>query len=459
MTTEEKQEIVSDVISAIRTNSAQIIDLTEVLTIPDGANIELSGGKRIAAATLLTLLQTAIMEDAVSPAIASEAAARDAEDDALAALITALQTAVDGLGSSKFNKSDVVQVTGTSTTQVMSQDAVTTQLGTINTKLGNIAVALGSSNASKVILLFTDQAGTTASIEIGVATSSAAGVMSADDKTALDKAVTDIASLQDSEITGASLETDDDSATIVLATGDNNGREVTIPKAGTIPDGETDPVAGVMSVGQAQDLEAVVLHVFPLEVAVSSSNAGTYEKGSTVVPDITLNITRRGEGVARSVTLDTVLHIGATTDNTIKLDYQQVTENTTFNIAVSHRGSTVNVAQQQYRFVNYVYGDVLSAAPGAASIASLLRAATTLKQLSTSTTYNGTLQAGKFFLFGVPGNVTLVCRHSETGAIISGCTTGTVQVGRQNDAVTTDLYSYIVVPSSDVAWNFKITNS
>jgi hypothetical protein len=214
-----------------------------------------------------------------------------------------------------------------------------------------------------------------------------------------------------------------------------------------------------MSAEQAQDLDAVVLHVFPLEVTVASSNAGLFEKGTSVTPNVKINIMRRGEGVARNASLVSTMHVAQEADNYLKLTYDAITENTSFNIAVSHKGSTVNVPQQQYRFVNFIYGDVLSAAPEPGSIATHLREARTLSQLSTSTTYSGTLQAGKFFIFGVPGNVTLMCRHSETGAIISGCTTGTVQVARQNNAEITDLYSYIVIPSSDVAWNYKITNS
>ena len=641
MTAEERQLIVADVISAIRTNSVQITDLTEVLSIPEGANIELSGGKRISLDTLKSLLQTFIIDNAVEPTLANERTARQQADsdetdarqqavsslsaalsalqdslsgeesarqqaisdlesivtslrqaidteaatrgtdvgneeaarqagdeqltasiqeearlrrqadeaeaaaregrysqlntlvealvqtfnassaaqqqnvDNLSLLVSVLQQTIDSeaairntadsdeatarqqadeteaaarqladsnlstalaalrqivdsrenaysellaLLQTKLDKSSVVEEAGNSSELVLSQKFVTQLLEALGTKIGRIDVSGGTPTSSGISLVFTDEDGNTKTITIPGATTVSAGAMTVADKNALNKAAYDIENLQATEITGTNLEADEESVSIEMATGDGNGYGITIPMAGTIPDGETDPVAGVMSVGQAQDLEAVVLQVFPLDVSVSSSNAGTYEKGSTVVPDITLNVTRRGAGVARSVTLDTVLHVGTRTDNTINLDYHQVSENTTFNIAVSHRGSTVNVAQQQYRFVNYVYGDVLSAAPDAASMASLLRAATTLKQLSTSTTYNGTLQAGKFFIFGVPGNVTLVCRHSETGAVISGCTTGTVQVGRQNDTAT-DLYSYIVVPSSDVAWNFKITNS
>lgn len=438
MTAEEKQEIVSEVISSIRTNSAQILDLTEVQELPSGGYIELSGGRRISASVFLTLIQAAIVEGSITP---------------LTSRVGTLENNVLALNTNKFDKANVVEASGNSSELVMSQKYVTMLLNSLGIRLANINVAKGTNGTTNFEIRFTNEQGSTTTITLTAATASKAGLLSAADKTSLED-------LKGAKVTNMRVDTGEESVSVVVENvtlGD--AFAAVIPKAGTIPDGETDPVAGVMSAEQAQDLDAVVLQVFPLEVNVEGSNAGLFEKGTLVTPLVKLNITRRGVGVARSVTLDTVLHVGTTTDNTINLDYHQVSENTTFGIAVSHKGSTVNVPQQQYKFVNFIYGDVLSSAPEIANIATLLRASITLRQLSTSTTHSGTLQAGKFFIFGVPGNVTLMCRHSETGAVISGCTTGTVQVARQNNAEITDLYSYIVIPSSDVAWNFKITNS
>lgn len=437
MTSEEKQEIVQEVLSAIRTNSAQITDLTEVQEIPTGGYIEISGGRRISANIFLSLIQTAIEVGLVTP---------------LNQRVNTLETNVNSLSSDKFDKSSVVQSKGSSQTLVMSQKAVTDILNTLNVQIGRINVAKGANNTTVYEVKYTNTNGTVSTITIPSATLSKAGLLSAQDKENLENLITD-------KITNIVIEPSPNDVSVQLPRNDDDTLEAVIPTAGTIPEGEESPVAGVMSAEQAQDLDAVVLQVFPLEVTVASSNAGLFEKGTTVTPDVRIDIMRRGVTVKDHASLSSTLRVVGETTNGLRLGYDAITENTSFNIAVSHKGATVNVPQQQYRFVNFIYGDVLSAAPEAGSIATHLREARTLSQLSTSTTYNGTLQAGKFFIFGVPGNVSLVCRHSETGAIISGCTTGTVQVPRQNNYDVTDLYSYIVVPSSDVAWNFKITNS
>ena len=453
MTAEEKQQIVSEVLSAIRTNSALITDLTQVSEIPSGSFIELSGGKRIATGDFKSAIQQDILDDAVTPtlnsALSAESTARENADTAMAGDISNLQAAV----ALKFDKADVVQASGSSTTKVMSQKTVSDMLAALGVKVGNINLTLGTGTANNVILTFTDDDGNSASITLPKATTSAAGVMSAADKAALNALGTDVAGLKDSEVSGVSLETGADTAKIVVSTsGSGSDHEVTIPKAGTVPTGETDPVAGVMSAQQAQDLADVVLEVFPLIAAFATKNDGVFEKGQSITPAATLSVTRRGENVLSEATINTTMTV-----NENALSYEAVTENTTLNVSVSHKGSTVTLPALQYRFYNYVYGDVLSAEP--VDVAAAIAAATTLAELSARTTYNGTLAANKMFLFAVPGNVNLVCRHAETGAIITGCTTGTALVPRQCDSNTTDSYSYIIVPSSDVAWNFKITNT
>ena len=52
MTEEEKQSIISEILSAIRTNSLTIDDLTQLDTMPSDAYIEISGGRRISCETL-----------------------------------------------------------------------------------------------------------------------------------------------------------------------------------------------------------------------------------------------------------------------------------------------------------------------------------------------------------------------------------------------------------------------
>lgn len=440
MTAEEKQEIVSEVISSIRTNSAQILDLTEVQELPSGGYIELSGGRRISASVFLTLIQAAIVEGSITP---------------LTSRVGTLENNVLALNTNKFDKANVVEASGNSSDLVMSQKYVTQLLDAIGVKLGNIKVAKGTNGATDFGIMFTNDSGITTTITLTTATTTKAGLLSAADKVSLED-------LKDYKVTNMRVDTDDETVSVVVENvtlGD--AFEAVIPKAGTIPDGETDPVAGVMSAEQANDLADVLLQVYPLVAGVNYSNAGIYEKGVTVTPNVVVDVTRRGRGVALEATISSTLRViempGNTPTDKFYLSYDSITENASFNIAVSHKGMTVNLPQQQFRFANYVYGEVIDEEP--ANIAATIFNATTLKELGTRTTYNGTLAADKMFLFAVPGNVNLVCRHSETGASISGCVTGQTNVQRQNNQNFTDLYSYIIVPSSDVAWNFKITNS
>lgn len=71
MTAIEKREIVSEVLQSLRTNSARIIDLTRVNSLPDDSYIELSEGRRIKLSDLKTIIQRHIMDEEVYPAILS----------------------------------------------------------------------------------------------------------------------------------------------------------------------------------------------------------------------------------------------------------------------------------------------------------------------------------------------------------------------------------------------------
>lgn len=435
MTAEEKQEIVSEVLSAIRTNSAQINDLTEVQEIPSGGYIELSGGRRIGAELFLSLIHAAIVEESVSPILSR---------------LGGVEAETENLTRDKLDKASVVDYQGSSSELVMSQGAVTALTNALNLKVANIKVTKGTNNATVYEIKYTDANGTSSTISIASATNSKAGLMSADDKVSLED-------LKDSKLSDVYLDYDRNLVELTLERENCTLWAIDFPIAGSTPSGQESPVAGVMSAGQAEDLDACVLQVFPLSVVVSVTNAGNYERGTSVTPSVYLGITRRGVGVAQETTLTTPMRVVSETANNLRLEYDPITENTSFNIAVHHKGSTVNVAQQQYRFMNYVYGDVLTIVPN--DIADAIYNARTLQELSTRTTYSGTLQANKLFLFAVPGNVTLLCKHSETGADISGCTTGICLVPRRQDNETRDTYSYIIVPASDVAWNFKITNN
>lgn len=435
MTAEEKQEIVSEVLSAIRTNSAQINDLTEVQEVPSGGYIEISGGRRISAQVFLSLIQAAIVDESVNPIITR---------------LNGVEAETENLTRDKLDKANVVEAQGDSSELVMSQKFLTQMFNSLGVQIGNIKVVKGTNNASVYEIKYTNSQGNTSTISIDSATGNRAGLLSAADKTALEV-------LKEKILESVELDYSASSVELAMDKADGSGWAIEFPVAGYTPAGQGSPVAGVMSAEQAEDLDACVLQVFPLSVVVSVTNAGNYERGTSVTPAVFLGITRRGVGVAQETTLTTPMRVVSETANNLRLEYDPITENTSFNIAVHHKGSTVNVAQQQYRFMNYVYGDVLTTVPN--DIADAIYNARTLQELSTRTTYSGTLQANKLFLFAVPGNVTLLCKHSETGADISGCTTGICLVPRRQDNETRDTYSYIIVPASDVAWNFKITNN
>jgi hypothetical protein len=69
MTTEEKQEIINAVLSAIRTNSKTITQLTPVTEMSDDDYIELSGGRRVAYPVLMAILDTYVTAEAMRDAM------------------------------------------------------------------------------------------------------------------------------------------------------------------------------------------------------------------------------------------------------------------------------------------------------------------------------------------------------------------------------------------------------
>lgn len=73
MTTEEKQEIISAVLSAVRTNSKKISQLTPVTEMSDDDYIELSGGRRVAYSVLMSVLEYYVTAEAMTEAMGQTA--------------------------------------------------------------------------------------------------------------------------------------------------------------------------------------------------------------------------------------------------------------------------------------------------------------------------------------------------------------------------------------------------
>lgn len=208
-----------------------------------------------------------------------------------------------------------------------------------------------------------------------------------------------------------------------------------------------------------QNVNDMVSVVFPVVVGIASSNAGVREIGTSVIPNIVLDITRKGVDVSTSAQTTSSQGI-VQSDNKTITDSAKTSGTTTYQIAVTQGGQTVNAPNQVFDFMNYMYyGEVSTKPASATAVATLCQNGTLGKQLSRATTKSSTnLAANKYYVFAVKGSVNLVCRHAGTDAVVTGCTTGTATIQRVNNSGS-DSYSYIIVEKSASAWSFKITNS
>ena len=206
-------------------------------------------------------------------------------------------------------------------------------------------------------------------------------------------------------------------------------------------------------------LDELAAEVFPLTVAIASSNAGTREIGTSVTPNIVLGITRKGADVSSSANT-------TSSQGSVQSDNKTITGpalssgTTTYQISVTQGGQTKSAPNQVFDFMNYMYyGEVSTKPASATAVATLCENGSLGKQLSRATTKSSTnLAANKYYVFAVKGSVNLVCRHAGTDAVVTGCTTGTATIQRVNNSGS-DSYSYIIVEKSATAWSFKITNS
>lgn len=219
---------------------------------------------------------------------------------------------------------------------------------------------------------------------------------------------------------------------------------------------------GLMTSDDKMTFDEMVVEVFPLTVGVVASNAGQYEIGTSVTPQIVLSITRKGVDVPATGITENITPNPAyvSPDKRTISDYQVSSGTTTYQIAVTQGGQTRSVANQVFDFMNYMYyGEVSTKPANAAAVATLCENGSLGKQLSRATTKASTnLAANKYYVFAVKGSVNLVCRHAGTDAVVTGCTTGTATIQRVNNTGS-DSYSYIIVEKSQSAWSFKITNS
>lgn len=221
----------------------------------------------------------------------------------------------------------------------------------------------------------------------------------------------------------------------------------------------TTSTPGLMSSTDKGLLDDVVTEVFPVKVQIVVSNADVREVGTSVTPNIVLNITRKGVDVAESavVTVSPSGTVGS--DNKTITDTAISSGSKTYQIAVTQGGQTVNAPNQTFSFKNYRYLGVVSSKPNTDNIVAAIRAL--LKELSTVTTLGQTtLEANKYYLFAVKGIVDLIVKNAKSGGTISigPSDKGTATVPQEN-GLGSNTYSWVIVPASTSTWYFQITNS
>ena len=215
------------------------------------------------------------------------------------------------------------------------------------------------------------------------------------------------------------------------------------------------------------ELLAIETVVFPLTVAIASSNAGTYEIGTpNITPNIVLDITRRGSDVSSSA-MTTSSHGTVQADNKTITDSAISSGSKTYQIAVTQGGQTVNAPNQVFNFLNYRYfGAVL--ASGIPSddeekteyVKELCQNNTLNKELSSSTTKTKTqLNADYCYIFVIPNtSVELIVKNANSSGTVENAGLGTFSIPRVNGSGNVDC-KYVIVPASSNSWYFEIVNS
>ena len=219
--------------------------------------------------------------------------------------------------------------------------------------------------------------------------------------------------------------------------------------------------AGLMSEQDKVNMNALLTEVFPIKVAIASSNAGTRENGTAVTPLIELDITRRGNDVAASANVEVTPADGSLSQDKKTYTGALISSGTkTYQIAVTQGGQTVNAPAQTFSFLNYrYYGAVSSKPANADAVKTLCQNGTLTKQLSSSTTMGKTaLAASKYFVFVIPTTTpNLIVKNANSGGTVDNAGSGTFELARVNGTATLN-YKYVIVPASSNAWNFEITN-
>lgn len=216
---------------------------------------------------------------------------------------------------------------------------------------------------------------------------------------------------------------------------------------------------GLTSVNAQQAFAEIAREIYPVQVTIAESNAGTFEIGTPKIPHIVLSILRNGADVSSSA--NTTSSQGEVQSDHKTIDGVELTSGTTtFQISVTQGGQTVDAPDQKFEFMNYrYYGAVSSKPANADAVKTLCQNGTLTKQLSSSTTMGKTALAGnKYFVFVVPTtSPNLIVKNANSGGTVDNAGSGTFEIARVNGSANINC-KYVIVPASPNAWNFEITN-
>lgn len=219
------------------------------------------------------------------------------------------------------------------------------------------------------------------------------------------------------------------------------------------------------------EVSAIITELFPVQVEVVSSNADVREVGSSIIPNIVLNITRRGVDVAGEAQVTFTPN-----DGSLSQDHKNYTGapiasgSRTYEIFVTQDGQTVSGTSQTFKFLNYLYRGVIDSKPlNSTAVKQTIEGSwrTNNKVLSNDKTLGKTqLAANKYYLFACKQNaqgsaVDLIVKNANSGGTISVPSSdkgSDLQISRVNGAGS-DYYSWIIVPASPDTWYFQIVNN
>jgi hypothetical protein len=218
-----------------------------------------------------------------------------------------------------------------------------------------------------------------------------------------------------------------------------------------------------------QKLETLRKQVFPVTITTTAqSGFGVHELGDVVTPSISWRVARETEGEITDTQVTPQSNTGSTWTSPVDAPYSGITTytwsspsvNTSYRVIVSSPDfQDLTIGPLTVKFTRYRYYGVLSSHPESITEA-LVKSLSTSELNDSGTLGNTSLASGKYFLFVVPGVKTLVVRHAGTDGVIDS-EKGTIVIHRKNgtDSGSGHSYSWILVPSSSVAWSFKITGS